>query len=256
MSQPIPAENEVHLWEIFLPVTDFDLFLKRGGLDETEHKKSEHFRNPKSRNLYILAHRLLRVVLASYLEINPQSIRYREGKFGKPFLDTQSLPIPGLGFNMSHSHERILIAVSAQNCQVGVDTEFMSHFHPSMAGLDIWMNDAEMDELKTMTDSERLDRIQKTWVAKESLVKAIGGGLNLPLTEIIVPDFSSDTVACRVTLPSIFNGFESNICNWQIRILHSPDGYVSALSIPDNGSNVEVKTMRLSESMIAALYAD
>lgn len=61
----------------------------------------------------------LRPVLATYLGEDPERIRLARGKHGKPRLAEVS---PRLEFNLSHSGDLVLVAVSGE-FEVGVDVE-------------------------------------------------------------------------------------------------------------------------------------
>ncbi|MDQ2630079.1 MAG: hypothetical protein M3Y75_03750 [Actinomycetota bacterium] len=61
----------------------------------------------------------LRQVLAVYLDRPPEQIRLEEGEQGKPRLED---PRVGLRFNLGHSGEIALVAVSGES-EVGVDVE-------------------------------------------------------------------------------------------------------------------------------------
>jgi len=57
--------------------------------------------------------------LGRYLEIQPDRIQFGYGKNGKPFLSERG---KGLEFNLAHSDEMALVAVTASG-QLGVDVE-------------------------------------------------------------------------------------------------------------------------------------
>src|SRR5207244_862089 len=63
---------------------------------------------------------LLRAILSRYLHSDAGEIRFKYGPFGKPSLDPDK---DALSFNLAHSQDLILCAVSRR--ALGVDIEFL-----------------------------------------------------------------------------------------------------------------------------------
>jgi len=131
---------------------------------------------------------MLRTILGSYLNRHPKSLDLNFGPYGKPTLADN----PDLSFNLAHSGEAILIAISGKENNVGVDLEFRRkieewrslaarHFHPE-----------EVAELLTMPPEEGLSAFFDCWTRKEAIAKTLGMGLSLPL------DSFRATVASRL----------------------------------------------------------
>jgi len=74
---------------------------------------------PRPRTLYRRP-RYFAEVLASYLGIDPQEVRFNTGLHGKPQLAADTT----LRFNLSHSGDLMLIAITHSR-EIGVDLEFM-----------------------------------------------------------------------------------------------------------------------------------
>ncbi len=120
---------------------------------------------------------LLRRVLSAYVEREPASWEFRVPSQGKPELNDPSI---GLEFNLSHSSERLAIAISDRAHPVGVDIEVVRqrpflrlarrYFAPVEAqGLAQWQGDA------------LAAWFYRYWTLKEAWVKASGTGLRTPL---------------------------------------------------------------------------
>lgn len=90
---------------------------------------------------------------------------------GKPFLKH----IPEMHFSLSHSGDYVVCAVS--HAPVGVDVEL------PRCTMEIAGRFFHEDELPGTEDKDFLLRL---WTAKESFVKALGGGLTIPLNSFLV----------------------------------------------------------------------
>lgn len=98
-------------------------------------------------------------------------------ELGKPFLKHRK----DLHFSLSHGREWAVCAVSDH--PVGVDVELprctmelaRRFFHPE-----------EVSALEPLEKEEQKDRLCRLWTAKEAFVKALGGGLTIPLDSFVV----------------------------------------------------------------------
>jgi 4'-phosphopantetheinyl transferase len=118
----------------------------------------------------------LREILAKHLQISTAEVVIERSEFGKPYLRD----FPEWHFNLSHSVEKMLLAISHKN-PVGMDIERIKSRH-SIAGLvkkcfaiseqNYWFNLPETAQLKTFYDF---------WTRKEAVVKGIGRGIALGL---------------------------------------------------------------------------
>jgi 4'-phosphopantetheinyl transferase len=168
-----PGAQAVQLWRIDLkgPATAQDAAL----LSAEELDRAARFAFDHLRQRYVLAHAALRRVLGQALSRDPASLAWQHGAQGKPSL----LGGEGLHFNLSHSDEVAVLALSAHH-EVGIDVEM--HHAP---------RDAANLSQAVLTESERawmlagapadLDRrFLCCWTRKEACIKAIGAGLSLP----------------------------------------------------------------------------
>ncbi len=104
------------------------------------------------------------------------------GPHGKPYLASH----PRLHFNLSHSHERVLCAVSA--CEVGCDVEYRNGDRIGVATR-FFTEDEQAFLEKAATDEEKTRRFYRLWTLKESYVKALGEGMTRPMRSFsVAPD--------------------------------------------------------------------
>ena len=113
-------EDEVHVWRLTLdrPVEAF-----REVMEPDELARADRFYFERDRKHFAVARGFLRMLLGRYLQVDPKSLRFAYGPWGKPSLDAEFRQIP-LRFNMSHSHGLALYAVTEER-EIGVDVEYM-----------------------------------------------------------------------------------------------------------------------------------
>ena len=120
--------NFVHLWRASL--SDFntkcDELLALLSSDETT--RAERLRFPLHKKRFIIARGLLRKTLALYLNQAPELIQFSYGAHGKP-----ALALPFLKFNLSHSDDMLVLALTREK-EVGIDIEKIKpHFKKEVA---------------------------------------------------------------------------------------------------------------------------
>jgi 4'-phosphopantetheinyl transferase len=115
----------------------------------------------------------LRQVLARYISENDLIIE--RGEFGKPFLrDFQEVH-----FNVSHSGEKLLIAIS--NTPVGIDIEQIKPRKSLVSLVKKCFAQSEQNYWFDLPENEKLAIFYDFWTRKEAVVKGIGRGIALGL---------------------------------------------------------------------------
>ena len=115
-------------------------------------------------------------MLSRYLDVNPDVIALDRSATGKPFLNKERRDRSSVTFNLSHAHDRALIAVS-KGQEVGVDLEFV-RADVEVANLsERFFSPSEHAAIMQATEERRAMRFFRYWVAKEALLKAQGIGL-------------------------------------------------------------------------------
>lgn len=146
----------------------------------------------------------VREILASYLPLESDELRFTRNRFGKPELVNTEL-----SFNLSHSQEKLLLAVTYAG-NVGVDIEA---FEQNVEIKKIVTNYFSSTEKAFISKKGRKDAY-RLWVRKEALHKALGTGLSTPLHET------------DVTQESCVVGKQ----RYWIYDLGAKDGYLAALA--------------------------
>ena len=173
-------------------------------LSTEELARAERFKVEAARRQFLISHCLLRTTLSRYLRTDACSIRYRYGKHGKPHLAVPDLH--DLTFNLSHSADRLLIAVR-HGPEVGVDIELIREINKPLQLAGHFMSGDEAQQLARLTDPAlQRELFFSLWTRKEAYIKALGKGFFHALNEtdmrelapgIYLPDFEKNQ-DCRV----------------------------------------------------------
>lgn len=169
-------KNEVHIWCTFLNESIEKLPKIKSLLSADERKRANHFFFKRHQNRFILCRGLLRLLIGSYLGIDPKQIEFGYRKKGKPVLNGVS-SFPGLFFNVSHSKELALFAFS--RCpKVGIDVEYIQ-YDSNMEWLENRLfHQGENAFLRNFDARERTKEFYHLWTSKEAFLKATGVGLS------------------------------------------------------------------------------
>jgi 4'-phosphopantetheinyl transferase len=147
-------------------------------LDLEERAKASRFQQEADRQRFVISKAVLRVLLGRYTGINPKEIRVRSGKNKKPALESNSGR--ELHFNISHSGNWILVAISGQ--EIGVDVE---EIHASFSYQNLLSFSFSEEEAAFIENSGLPHQsFYQLWTRKESLLKATGKGLVDELSRI------------------------------------------------------------------------
>jgi 4'-phosphopantetheinyl transferase len=174
--------NDVHLWLAHLPSIPSQMSRLEECLSAEERERALRFRQAADRDRYIVAHGVLRLLLAHYLDADPARLRFRENAFGKPYLDES---ITSCRFNLSHSGDFVLIGVTRVG-EIGVDVETV---RPRFATLEVaerFFAPAEVTVLRSLPQSEQATAFFRCWTRKEAFIKARGEGLSRALDQFEV----------------------------------------------------------------------
>lgn len=170
---------KVDLWNIQFSQQIEQLDVHRSLLRANELERAARFKNPALANAYISTRGTLRQILAAHLNTEPADLRFERSEHGKPYL-----PNSDVHFNLSHSKDRLLIAVSNSG-PIGVDVEFRKPNFNYNAIAQRWFSPAENQHLRTHENPSRA--FFDLWTKKEAYVKALGQGIFHELNCFTVP---------------------------------------------------------------------
>lgn len=213
-----PAAGSVHVWQIDLRDMGADAVSL---LDAAEIGRAQRFVYAHDWRRYVAAHAWLRRILGAYMGVAPQDLRLAIGAHGKPMLAQQHLHDgPQLHFNMSHSKDLALIAVTS-GLEVGVDIEAI---RGDLPGPDLAvgvLTSSELDALDKCDPENLAATFVGCWTRKEACLKALGVGLGLEPRNLCV-----GLPAQRMTLQR--GDGEDPV---DLAPLPCPHGYAAALAV-------------------------
>lgn len=201
---PISLEpHAIHLWGIELQGSLRGMDQCMGWLDEAERHRAARLVREQDRHHYVLAHGGLRAILSRYLGVSPCMVPLGRTEAGKPFVRRDAHAHFTITFNLSHSHDRALIAVSKAQ-EVGVDLESVRSNVDLMKLSERYFAPSEHTVIMQATEEQRSIMFFRYWVAKEAVLKAQGIGLRgLSDCEVVLgPNEFHRNVRVRLGSPS------------------------------------------------------
>jgi 4'-phosphopantetheinyl transferase len=170
------------------------------------------------------AHAFARRVLASYLDTDPASIRFRTTPLGKPFIDGR----PDVSFSLSHAGDAVVVAVG-RGPAVGVDLERLRRVDDALDIARGQFSARERAALATLPLRARSAAFLALWTRKEAVVKAWGTGLSVALDSFEVLDAGGGwTGPCRA---------EAAGTTFTVGAFDAPDGYVGSMAVAHDHAN-------------------
>jgi 4'-phosphopantetheinyl transferase len=163
-------------------------------------------------------------LLGKYLNLSSAELRFQYSPYGKPSLDNVS-PGERLRFNLSHSHERALVAFTRAG-KMGVDLEFMRADFDFHEVAERWFSAREVEMFSALPASLRTEAFFNCWTRKEAYVKARGEGLSHPLKSFSV-SLAPDEAARFLSI----EGDAMHYSRWSLQNLQVAEGYAAALAV-------------------------
>ncbi|MBW2268325.1 MAG: 4'-phosphopantetheinyl transferase superfamily protein [Deltaproteobacteria bacterium] len=153
-----------------------------GLLSEEERGRQRRFIRDSDRDLFLLAHGMLRRVLALHAGVAPQKLRFETGAHGRPELSGPAA-VGSLSFNLTHTPGLAACAV-ANGRAVGVDAEHLAREIDLRAVSARVFSAIERRGLDGLSGEDAREQFFAHWTLKEAYVKALGLGFSLPLRRI------------------------------------------------------------------------
>lgn len=217
----------IEIWPVRLDMEGCDAF--RPLLSADERRRADRFALPHLAAAFILGRAVLRVLSARYLGLAPGAVRFEYGPHGKPrFAETT-----GLHFNLSHSGGMGLFGFAA-GLEFGLDVERLRPVRDLDRLAARVLATEEATALAALPPERREAAFLSCWTRKEAFVKAVGGGLSIPLDGFAV---TVDPAAAPgfLRLPSL-RAREP----WQLRDIDLGPGFAAALAYPGPPRAVQV----------------
>lgn len=222
------AEGEVHLWWIPIGGSRQAVELHAQALSPDELERAARFHFDVHRNRFLIGRGALRHILGRYLEIEPRDLEFTYGSRGKPDL-APGQNGRGIRFNLSHSHDLGLLAVSMAQ-ELGVDVELVKADFGGMEIAERFFSANEVQTLFALDAVERNAAFFSCWTRKEAFIKAIGEGLSVPLD-------SFDVIFAPHAKPALtrVEGKPGETLRWKMYDIPAGAQYKAALVIEGQG---------------------
>ncbi len=228
------SADEVHVWAWSFAGSGEPAGRDLGILNDYERQRVARYRFPPDQIRYAVCHANMRRILGSYLLLAPESLNFLEGSGGKPHLADQA-PGNSLCFNLSHSKGTALLAVSLGR-ELGVDVEDLRPIEPAVA--ERFFSPAEVTRLSTLSGHEWLKAFYRCWTRKESILKAEGAGLRIPLDSFDVSLLAEERAALLAARP------ESKLTKaWRLHHLAPAEEVMGALAVAE--ASIELRLYSL-----------
>jgi 4'-phosphopantetheinyl transferase len=143
-------------------------------LSDDERQRLARFRFENDRQLFLVAHALLRVALSRHANIEPCAWRFQTGSHGRPEIDESQ---SRLRFSLSHTRGLAACAIILER-DIGLDVEYLTADAPIEVA-DQFFSPRERSALLCAESNVRATLFLEYWTLKEAYAKARGLGLSL-----------------------------------------------------------------------------
>ncbi|MGB8782755.1 MAG: 4'-phosphopantetheinyl transferase superfamily protein [Terriglobales bacterium] len=204
-------------------------------LSADEIVRADRFHFEKDRIHFIRCRGALRSLLARYLTLPAEEIRFEYTASGKPHLGAEQNP-SSLQFNVSHSAGMALIAVGGRH-RLGIDIEKIRDDVDTAALAERFFSVRERTGLRALPSHLRARAFFACWTRKEAFLKATGDGLSFPLA-----DFSVTTHPDHDPQLEEIRGNSEVHEQWFLADVSVVEGYRATLAVEAASSRLETYT--------------
>jgi 4'-phosphopantetheinyl transferase len=222
-----PDNCEAHLWTVRLEASDDNFARSLTWLSAEERARAERFRFERHRRAFILGRAALRALLGSYLGMDAAAVQFVVGPHGKPALAD---PACSLRFNASNSGD-FASYVFTSGCEIGVDIERHRALRDFENIARRFFSPEETVELLELSAAEITSGFFNCWTRKEAFIKALGGGLSIPLDSF------------RVTLRPGADARMVSPPGWTLHAFTPSPDYAGAIAYPGEPRSIQAVSL-------------
>jgi len=197
-----------------------------------ERQRAERFNSVHDHDRFIAARGVLRTILGFYLKKQPSELKFDCAAHGKPEL-LLAIGQPRLNFNLSHSEDLLLMAVSYCS-PLGIDVEQILSIPDVLDVANRFFSKRESEWLRALPEKFRLETFYKLWTCKEACMKARGEALSEMLPEIDTASLSNPPVR----LSNQLTNAPQATAPWTIEILKPSPASIATLAAPTSGLEI------------------
>jgi 4'-phosphopantetheinyl transferase len=198
-------------------------------LSEAERARASRFVRPRDGRRFAVCRGSLRLILGRLTNAPPQDVAFRFGPGGKPELAGPRPPgdVPSLRFNVTHSDDLALIAVSLDR-ELGVDLERLRTISEAARIVESYFTSAEQAQFAALEEPVRASAFLRGWTRKEAILKAKGVGL-AGLAASYETMFGTTELTGKFSLATPL----PRIGEWWLWEASPREGYCAALAVQD-----------------------
>ncbi|WP_017294947.1 4'-phosphopantetheinyl transferase family protein [Geminocystis herdmanii] len=219
----IIKENSVDIW--LLNIEDFILTNDRDYLSilsEDEQEKYHNFKITLQRDRFLINRANLRLILAKYLNINPQEIVFNYSDKGKPSLNFNIHP-DKIYFNLSHKNNYTVYGIGQYN--LGIDLEKIDDKVKIENIAKRFFCPQEYEHLTLLKEEDKPAYFFTLWTIKEAYLKSIGLGLSGGLDSIYIEDIGDNHNY------QILNNQGKKLEHWMSKTWNILDNYILSIAV-------------------------
>ncbi|MBW4484463.1 MAG: 4'-phosphopantetheinyl transferase superfamily protein [Tildeniella torsiva UHER 1998/13D] len=149
-------------------------------LSPTERAQLQHIHRPVAQHQFLTSRGCLRYLLSRYTGQTPAALTFAYGPKGKPELSPDGdQPFPPPRFNLSHSRQRLLVAISTADdvSAIGVDIEALRSVKQLLGLCRRYLTATEAETVLTLPHPQADHRFLRYWTGKEAWLKSFGMGI-------------------------------------------------------------------------------
>lgn len=173
--------GEIHVWQASLD--EIDAEGDQPVLSSDERERASRFRFERDRRRFIVGRARLRMILGAYLQCDPGELAFAMGRQGKPRLIAPPVGEASLHFNLSHSQDAALYAVTREG-PVGVDLEREREIGEWAEIAASVFPPQERARIERLPADRRMRGFFEAWTRQEAFLKATGDGFSGDLAEL------------------------------------------------------------------------
>jgi len=228
--EPEAPAPPVQIWRLRLSDLDGDpLDALRPLTVSSEHARAHRYAFDADRHRHLAGRAVVRLALARRYGCAPRALALTDGPHGKPQLQEPPEDAPTLHFNVAHTADVVVVALSRTH-PVGIDVESLSRDADTEALAQRVLTTAEQQWWRTRPKAHRHTAFLHLWTCKEAFLKATGQGLQRPL-HTIECTFDGDTVDAlddaeghRPASP------EASAAEWPVRSFSAAEGIAGTVA--------------------------
>jgi 4'-phosphopantetheinyl transferase len=233
--------DDVHVWRASLNSSAVSIEKSSQILSTDEMARADRFYFDLDRNHFIVARAWLRIIIGSYLKVDPAELKFDYSIYGKPALAKPFIETTGLDFNLAHSGELALYGITLRR-KIGVDLE---QIRPDFVFDGIARRCFTTDEraqISSLSNAARPRAFFEYWTRKEAFVKAKGVGVSFALNQFEV------TVRSNEAALLLTQWDPAEVDRWSLHAVDVHPDYAAALVL--EGSDLQLSRWEAAERML------